>query len=218
MKKMQGLFLLIGALCVFLISFFIGRATALRDNDSQKLETVYQGAIPFPNSFASQAIIEEEVSAKAKVLDDTEEQKGTKKEKKPEPDRLSYPCGKTVLKDYSEAAVYSETMKDWRAHLGIDYSAEIGTDVKSAWEGTVKKVYKDKLYGYTVEISHSDSLVGIYSNLNKNIKVKKGEKVKKGQLIGSVGKSAPIESKEEAHLHFALKLNGVTINPISYVY
>lgn len=218
MKKIQGLFLLIGALCVFLISFFIGRATALRDNDTQKLETIYQGAIPFPNSFASQVIIDEEVSAKAKVPDESESTKETKKEKNPEPDRLSYPCNNTVLKDYSEAAVYSETMKDWRAHLGIDYAAEIGTDVKSAWEGTVKKVYKDKLYGYTVEIAHSDKLIATYSNLNKNIKVKKGDKVKKGQLVGSVGKSAPIESKEKPHLHFELKLNGVTINPISYVY
>lgn len=218
MKNLQGLFLVIGAVCVFLISFFIGRATALRDNDTQKLTTIYQGAIPFPNSFASQAVPDGEVSAKAKVLDDTKETEETKKEKKPEPDRLSYPCGKTVLKDYSEAAVHSETMNDWRAHLGIDYAAEIGTDVKSAWDGTVTKVYKDKLYGYTVEISHSDSLVGRYCNLNKNIKVKKGDKVKKSQIIGSVGKSAPIESKEEAHLHFELKLNGITINPISYVY
>ncbi len=218
MKKIQGLFFLIGAICVFLLSFFIGRATALRDNDTQKLESIYSGAIPFPNNFASQAIIDEEASAKAKVLDDSDVLKETKEEKKSEPSRLSYPCTTTVLKDYSEAAVYSETMKDWRAHLGIDYAAEVGTNVKSAWEGTVTKVYKDKLYGYTVEISHSDSLVGIYSNLNKNIKVKKGEKVKKSQIIGSVGKSAPIESKEEAHLHFELKLNGITINPISYVY
>ncbi|MBR1970899.1 MAG: M23 family metallopeptidase [Clostridia bacterium] len=220
MKKMQGLFLVIAAICVFLISFFIGRATALKDNDKQKLTTIYQGAIPFPNSFASQAIIEEDVSAKAKVLDETKDPREAtmEKTKKPDPDRLIYPCGKIVLKEYSEAAVYSETMKDWRAHLGTDYSAEIGTDVKAAWEGTVTKVYKDKLYGYTVEISHSDSLVGVYSNLNKNIKVKKGENVKKSQIIGTVGRSASVESKEESHLHFELKLNGVTINPISYVY
>ena len=91
-------------------------------------------------------------------------------------------------------------------------------ELKSAWDGKVTKVYKDKLLGYSVEIEHSDSITGIYRNLSKNIQVKKGDKVTKGQIIGEVGKSAAIESKEPSHLHFEIKLNGVVINPISYVY
>jgi murein DD-endopeptidase MepM/ murein hydrolase activator NlpD len=82
----------------------------------------------------------------------------------------------------------------------------------------VAKVYKDKLWGYTVEIAHSESIRSVYKNLQKKTLVKEGEEVKKGQAIGTVGKSAAVESREKAHLHFEIWQDGIAINPISYVY
>ena len=218
MKNTQKLFIIAGAISIFVLCFLIGRATALRDSQKDKNSNIYTGTIPYPSTFMAEALPDEEASAKAKVPVEEIPEKKAQTSKKAEPTRLLFPCGNTVLKEYSQSAVYSETMKDWRAHLGIDYAAEKGDAVKSAWDGKVTKVYKDKLLGYSVAIEHSDSITGIYRNLSKNIQVKKGDKVTKGQIIGAVGKSAAIESKEPSHLHFAIKLNGVVINPISYVY
>lgn len=218
MKNTQKLFVIGAAISIFVLSFLIGRATALRDSEKEQNNGIYTGTIPFPSTFMAEALPDEEASAKAKVPVEEIPEKKSQTQKKAEPTRLLFPCGNTVLKDYSQSAVYSETMKDWRAHLGIDYAAEKGDAVKSAWDGKVTKVYKDKLLGYSIEIKHSDSITGIYRNLSKNIKVKKGDNVTKGQIIGEVGKSGAIESKEPSHLHFEIMLNGVIINPISYVY
>lgn len=218
MKNAQRMFIIVAAISVFVLSFLIGRATALRDSEKEKqLNSIYTGTIPFPNAFTVEPLPNEEASAKAKVpVEDLEN--SSKTSKKEEPTRLSFPCGNTVLKEYSQSAVYSETMDDWRAHLGIDYAGEKGDSVNAVWDGRVTSVYKDKLLGYSVEIAHSDSITAIYRNLEKKILVKKGDTVKKGQKIATIGKSAATESKEPSHLHFEIKLDGTLINPISYVY
>ena len=109
-------------------------------------------------------------------------------------------------------------MGDWRAHTGIDYAAEKGSEVQSVWDGVVTRAYKDKLWGNCVEITHSEDLKSVYKNLASKIPVKKGDKVKKGQTVGKVGKSAAVESRETTHLHFEIWQGGVAIHPESYVY
>ena len=212
------MFIIAAAVSVFVLSFLIGRATALRDSEKEKsLNSIYTGTIPFPDTFTIESLPDEQASAKAKVpIEDTKST--AKTSKKEEPTRILFPCGNTVLKEYSQSAVYSETMKDWRAHLGIDYAGEQGDSVNAVWDGRVTKVYKDKLFGYTIEIAHSDSITAIYRNLEKKVFVKKGDSVKKGQKIATIGKSAAVESRESAHLHFEIELNGTLINPISYIY
>ena len=123
-----------------------------------------------------------------------------------------------MQKPYSQMAIYSETMGDWRAHTGIDYSADIGTDVKAVQKGKVSRVYEDKLWGYTVEISHSAGVKSVYKNLDENIEVSNGQSVTAGQVVGYVGNSADIESLEEPHLHFEMYSEGITVNPESYIY
>ncbi|MBQ2889674.1 MAG: peptidoglycan DD-metalloendopeptidase family protein, partial [Clostridia bacterium] len=181
MKNARALLIATIVISVFLLSFLIGRATALRSKEENSSENkIYMGTVTIPKKEEKEETAP--AAAGAKVLEENKEEETAKPQKKPEtkesvPSRLPFPCGQTVLKGYSETAVYSETMGDWRAHTGIDYAAEKGSEVQSVWDGTVTRVYKDKLWGSCVEITHSEDLKSVYKNLASKIPVKKGDKV-----------------------------------------
>ncbi len=123
----------------------------------------------------------------------------------------------TVGKEYSsDTLVYSSTLKEWRVHEGIDYMAQIGTEVVAAYAGTIKNIEKDLLYGNTIIIDHGDGLVTKYRNVSDNITVNIGDRVTKGQVIGEIGASGLLEINDGPHLHFETELNGSRINPLLY--
>lgn len=124
-----------------------------------------------------------------------------------------YPVGKTVTVKFSgENPIYSKTLKDWRVHTGVDLSAKQGDPVKASADGTVKDVYADDAFGNTVVITHGD-IEAYYCGLGQT-SVKKGEKVKQSQQIGTVG-VVPCESADVSHLHFAMKQSGKFIDPLT---
>lgn len=219
MKRTQTILIITVIVSVFLLSFLIGRAAALKERTEKNSESqLYDGTVLIPNKTEEDESVQTSKKTDGVEVQIPEIEKKEKEVKETPPERVLFPCGEKVQKEYSQMAVYSKTMDDWRAHTGIDYEAEKGTAVISVWDGTVKRVYKDKLWGYTVEIRHSGNLVSIYKNLQPEIKIKEGEKIKKGQAIAKVGDSAAVESREAPHLHFELWQDGVPINPVSYVY
>ena len=67
-------------------------------------------------------------------------------------------------------------------------------------------------------MSHEGGITTIYSNLDtSSVAVKEGDSVKLGTLLGHVGDSSLSELADEPHLHFALKVNGVSVNPLDYI-
>ena len=117
-----------------------------------------------------------------------------------------------------ELQVYSPTLKDWRVHLGIDIVTADGASVYSAADGTVSKVWKDDMMGYSVAIKHSGDCYTIYQNLSDNIpeSIKVGAAVRSGQLIGTVGDSAMVEVAAEPHLHFEMTVADLSVDPLKY--
>lgn len=115
--------------------------------------------------------------------------------------------------------VFSETLGAWRIHTGIDICTDEGADVYAAAGGEVTKVFSDNLLGLTVEITHSGSVKTVYSNLadDGSITVSVGDKVNKGDKIGTVGDTSISELAEEAHLHFEMLVNGASVNPLDYI-
>ncbi len=215
MRKMQtGLIIAIIA-SVFFVSFLVGRAAVLKKSAEEDKKEMYNGFAPIPGHHEKEEEIKEETE---KVVNKTEKVKDYRSETVSPPEKLLFPCGTQVSKEYSQIAVYSETMDDWRAHTGTDYAADLGSEVVAAWDGQVTEVYKDKLWGHTIVIKHQGELESVYKNLSPEIFVEKGQLVEGGQAIGLVGKSADIESLESPHLHFELFYKGTVINPISYVY
>lgn len=130
------------------------------------------------------------------------------------------PTSGTVAKEHDlSVLVYSATMDDLRVHCGIDISAAAGADVIAAADGEVSAIYTDPMMGYCIELTHAGGAVSIYKNLTQNHAegISEGVKVKQGQLISFVGDSAMIESADESHLHYELKLNDVHVDPMEYI-
>ena len=101
-------------------------------------------------------------------------------------------------------------------HKGIDFSANIGTDVIATGDGVVTDVHKVSMggYGKYIEIDHGFSYSTLYAHMN-SIYVVKGQKVKRGQIIGSVGNTG---KSSGPHLHYEVHKDGEAINPINYFY
>lgn len=215
MKKLYTCIIVAIATSVFVVSFLIGRATVLKDSKSAEKKDIYTGTVVIPKS-QNESISTTVEAENVPVGEETEEHLPYLDVSVP--DRMIFPCGEFVQKDYSQTAVYSETMGDWRAHTGIDYASQEGEAVLCVYDGTVIKVFKDKLWGNCVEINHGNNLKSVYRNLDSDINVKKGMQVYEGQVIGFVGRSAQIESAEPPHLHFEMWQDNLTINPSAYVY
>jgi murein DD-endopeptidase MepM/ murein hydrolase activator NlpD len=100
-------------------------------------------------------------------------------------------------------------LKRIRPHNGIDYYAPRGTPVYAAGDGTVIRSDYSRANGHHVFIKHANSIVTKYLHFTKRT-VKKGQKVKQGQTIGTVGSTGLATGP---HLHYEFVVNGVHRNP-----
>ena len=124
----------------------------------------------------------------------------------------------TVLKEYSDTdLMYNATLKRWEAHKAIDLSAEAGSNVVAVADGKVTQVYTNYLEGTVIVIEHSNNMKSLYSSLDSAVKVKVGDAVKSGDVIGQVGTTANGEHTDGAHLHFEFYRDGVKVNPNDYI-
>lgn len=117
-----------------------------------------------------------------------------------------------AAKAYSAGApVYSETMKDWRIHTGLDISAQEEEPVLACANGLVKETYADSMLGNVVLVEHGDYLF-YYCGVGENFLVQPGEVVSMGQQIGVVT-AVPFEAAEEPHLHLEVRRDGAALDP-----
>ncbi len=106
-------------------------------------------------------------------------------------------------------------LKKYRAHHGIDYAAPIGTKVKATYSGRVTFKGLKGGYGKCIIITHPNGYKSLYAHLSKYKKsLKKGSKVKKGEVIAYVGNTG---KSTGPHLHFGLSKKGRWINPASKI-
>lgn len=96
-----------------------------------------------------------------------------------------------------------------KAHRGVDYVAAVGTPIKAAGNGRVIKSSYNKYNGNYVFIKHNDTYTTKYLHLTKR-KVKTGQSVKQGQIIGTLGSTGRVTGP---HLHYEFIVNGVHRNP-----
>lgn len=99
-------------------------------------------------------------------------------------------------------------------HQGMDIAAKEGTPIKASADGEIVLAYPDLFYsGNVVIIDHGFGLQTIYAHM-KDMSVKVGQKVKKGDIIGTVGKTGRVTGP---HLHWGASLRNVRFNPQSLV-
>lgn len=98
-------------------------------------------------------------------------------------------------------------------HAGIDISTRRGTPIIAPADGVVTFAGWEGGYGRTLVINHGHGLVTRYGHLYK-FKVKKGQKVKRGQVIALVGNTG---RSSGPHLHYEVLMSGVPTNPRYYI-
>ena len=98
-------------------------------------------------------------------------------------------------------------------HKGIDIATRIGTPIIAPADGLVVHVGIEGSFGRMIAINHGYNLKTRYGHLSK-YRIKKGQYVKRGQIIGEVGNSGRCTGP---HLHYEVLLNGVPVNPIRFI-
>lgn len=105
--------------------------------------------------------------------------------------------------------------KNWKFHYGIDMAALKGTPVYAAAGGIVVDSHYSTGYGNSIVIVHNKKYKTRYAHLHTR-KVKIGQKVRSGEVIGTVGDTGHVRKsgKDASHLHFEVFVFGKQINPL----
>jgi murein DD-endopeptidase MepM/ murein hydrolase activator NlpD len=98
-------------------------------------------------------------------------------------------------------------------HRGLDFSVPTGTDVRVTAGGTVVGVQQQRGLGKVIKVDHGNDVVTVYAHLDK-ILVKKGTRVERGAVIAKSGNSG---RSTAPHLHYEIRVQGRSVNPISYI-
>lgn len=102
-----------------------------------------------------------------------------------------------------------------KKHWGMDFTAPRGTPVYASGNGVVRRADNSASgYGRHIRIDHGFGYESLYAHLYK-YNVRKGQRVKRGDLIGFVGSTG---RSEAPHLHYEIFKDGQRINPINFYY
>ncbi|MCB0644711.1 MAG: M23 family metallopeptidase [Phaeodactylibacter sp.] len=133
--------------------------------------------------------------------------------------RQDPPWGSPISGDFEVSSGFGYRMhpklKVKKMHMGIDIKAGIGTEVKATADGVVLKALTSSGgYGTHVVIQHDDHYQTLYSQLSTDLKVKVGDKVKAGDVIGVIGTP---HFATGPHLHYEVIKDGANEDPASYL-
>jgi murein DD-endopeptidase MepM/ murein hydrolase activator NlpD len=99
------------------------------------------------------------------------------------------------------------------AHHGIDIGAPEGTIVEATRKGEVSSVGWSDIYGNVIIVDHGSGMQSLYAHLS-GLSVKAGYPVIAGTKIGNCGNTG---KSTGPHLHFEIRKNGTTVDPMSYL-
>lgn len=120
------------------------------------------------------------------------------------------------LKNYKYVSGFGTRMhpiyKTLRTHTGIDLVAPTGTKIYATGDGVVRSAKFERGYGKAIVIDHGYQYKSMYAHCSE-IFVREGQKVKRGEVIASVGNTGVSTG---SHLHYEIIKNGQKVNPINY--
>lgn len=102
-------------------------------------------------------------------------------------------------------------LKKWKAHLGVDYGAPIGTPVRCVGNGIVTFAGWQTGFGNVVYVQHPGDRMTVYGHLSR-INVRKGQRVEQGQNIALTGATGWATGP---HLHFEFRIHGRQVDPLT---
>ena len=132
-----------------------------------------------------------------------------------EEERLLWPVVGNVLINYSmDKPVYFSTLEQYKYHPAIIIQAKEGQNIMAAARGRVSKIEKTEELGNVITMELGNDYEVSYGQLG-NIQVKEGDLVEKGVYIADVAAPTKYYSIEGVNVYFALKKNGVPVNPLT---
>ncbi len=222
-KKPQLMYSIIAICSVVLYMTFLIRG-AITDANSTKEDIPYnppareEKVVVPPPTENILSVMENVTNVKHKEVVEEETETPTEEATLETPEKFSpiLPVSGEISQKFSLTHSYNEKTGDWRAHSGIDITADKASRVLAVEDGTVTKCIYDPLWGNVIEIDHGE-YVSIYKNLSTLIMVKEGDWVKRGEAISGVGHSASAEGYLTDHLHFEMKHYSDYIDPLSII-
>lgn len=131
--------------------------------------------------------------------------------------KMSWPLQGEIILDYSmDTTIYYKTLDQYKCNPGILIDADVNTPVNAAFDGTVVSVENDASLGNTVTVDMGNGYTAVYGQL-KDVPVKAGDAVVKGQALGSIAQPTKYFTQEGAHLNFQLKKDDQPIDPKAYM-
>lgn len=122
---------------------------------------------------------------------------------------LVFPMHSAITSPYGIQRIFNHEVKSY--HNGIDFRADVGAPVQAAADGRVLLAENLFYSGNHVALDHGAGVVSTYSHLSK-ITVQPGADVKLGDVIGYTGRTGRVTGP---HLHFAVKCDGIAVDPIT---
>lgn len=126
---------------------------------------------------------------------------------------MVWPCPSSSNITSSYGTRKHPILRKYKMHTGIDIGADKGSSIVAANKGTVIMAHYDRSggYGNMVVIDHGGGVTTLYAHASKLL-VKVGKEVKAGEVIAKVGSTGLSTGN---HLHFEVRIDGVTKNPMS---
>ena len=121
------------------------------------------------------------------------------------------PLESKITSAFGKARVYNGSLKGY--HSGTDFRAPMGTPIIAANDAEVALVERRFYSGGTVLLNHGQGVYTCYFHMSQ-FKVKKGDIVKRGDVLGLSGQSGRVTGP---HLHFSARINGVQVDPLQLV-
>lgn len=130
---------------------------------------------------------------------------------------MEWPVEGTVVMDYSmDKTVYFPTLDVYKVSPAIAIGAEEGTAVKAAVTGIVSSIEENEETGTTVVMDLGNGYEAVYGQL-KDLTVSEGETVETGVVFGAVNAPTKYYSVEGSNAYFAMRKDGVPVDPITYL-
>ena len=121
------------------------------------------------------------------------------------------PMDSKITSSFGKARVYNSALNGY--HSGTDFRAKIGTPIIASNRGQVV-LAQDRFYsGNSIIIDHGEGVYTCYYHLSA-FKVKKGDMVEKGEVIGLSGDTGRITGP---HLHFSARVGGLQVDPLQLI-
>lgn len=157
----------------------------------------------------------DKIEAESKSLDEVFRSAGVK-----DANLSSMPVLKPVADKYVNRLAsgygsrFHPILKVNKMHKGLDFAASTGTPIYATGDGSVKVSEFNSGYGNMVVLKHGNGYESLYAHMSR-AKVRSGQKVKRGDVIGYVGSTG---LSTGAHLHYEIHKNGEPVDPIMYFY